>query len=86
MRIPGWRRSRRYQLVDADDQKEGYTELLAIHDLETTNGIGGPEHGVAKSRPWRTRILELVESRDNKLFEFFHEFQASDYRTPPSQV
>ena len=66
--------------------KEGHTELLAIHDFESVNGIGGPEHESAKSRPWRTRVLDLVESRDNKLFEFFHEFKVSDYQSPPGQV
>ncbi len=85
-KIPGWRRSRRFQLVEADGMKEGYTELLAIHDYDADNGIGGPEHEFAKSRPWRTKMVGLVESRNNKLFEFFHEFKASDYRNPPGQV
>ena len=66
--------------------KEGYTELLAVHEFDKDNGIGGAEHELAKSRPWRMRIIDLVESRDNKLFEFFHEFKASDFRPPPGQI
>lgn len=81
-KIPGWRRSRRFQLIEGDNQKKGYTELLAVHDFEKENGIDGPEHEFAKSRPWRNRILGLVERRDNKRFEFYHEFEAEDYRKP----
>ena len=63
--------------------KEGHTELLAVHDFDQENGVDGPEHEFAKSRPWRMRVMDLVEGRDNRRFEFFHEFHASDYRGPP---
>lgn len=81
--MPGWRRTRRFQLVQGDQQRQGYTELLAVHDFDRNNGLDGPEHELAKSKPWRQRIVELVESRENKRFEFFHEFDARDYRKPP---
>lgn len=81
-RIPGWRRTRRFELVEADDQKTGYTELLAVHDFDETNGLDGAEHISAKLKPWRNRIMAQVESRVNRRFEFFHEFKALDYREP----
>jgi hypothetical protein len=70
--------------VEADDQREGYTELLAVHDFEKDNGLNGLEHEYAKSRPWRNELLKLVEKRDSKRFELFHEFGATDYRRPPA--
>lgn len=63
--------------------KEDLVELLAIHDFDKQNGLDGPEHEFAKSRPWRTRILNLVQSRVNRRYELFHEFHAADYRKPP---
>lgn len=86
MQIPGWLRSRRFQLVDSDDQKPGYTELLAVHEYAKENGLDGKEHELAKSKPWRNRILALVESRKNQRYEFLHEFNAGNYKKPSELV
>jgi hypothetical protein len=69
-------------LVESSDHREGFEELLAVHDFDASNGLGGPEHEQAKSAPWRRRILEIVERRDNRIFDFTHSFDATDYRTP----
>ena len=83
-KIPGWRRTRRFELVDGDGPAEGHTELLAVHDFETENGLDGPEHQLAKSRQWRLHVVDhLVKTRKHVRFEFFHEFEAADYRRPP---
>jgi len=81
--IPGWRRSRRFQLIESTDQRDGYVELLAVHDFDKINGLGGAEHERAKSAPWRAKILQLIDSWDNKVFDFVHEFEASHYCEPP---
>lgn len=81
-KIPGWRRSRRFQLVESTSRRDGFEELLAVHDFDSHNGLGGPEHQEAKSTPWRTRILKLVERRDNTVFELIHSFDARDYHKP----
>ena len=47
--------------VEAHDLREGYIELLVVHSFEEAKGPDGPGHGPAKSRPWGSRILELVE-------------------------
>jgi len=62
---------------------DGCVELLAVHDFDKINGLGGPEHEQAKAAPWRTKILQIAESWDNKVFDFFHEFKASHYCEPP---
>lgn len=81
-RIPGWRSTRRYRLVKESDQQDGYTELLAVHDFGAVNGLDGPEHMHAKTRPWRNSIISRIASRNNTRFDFLHEFKASDYSPP----
>ena len=84
--IPGWLRSRRFQLVHGSDQRPGHTELLAVHEYAAENGLDGPEHELAKSKPWRNRVLGLVASRKNQRYEFVHEVMASDYKKPAKAV
>lgn len=62
--------------------KDGYTELIAVHDFDKTNGLDGPEHVHGKSKPWRNQIVAKVESRVNRRFELYHEFKASDFVHP----
>ena len=83
MKIPGWLRTRRFRLVEGDGQKSGCTELLAVHEFEENNGLDGEEHMFAKSRPWRNKVVALVESRKNQRYALFHEFSANDYKKPP---
>lgn len=81
--IPGWIRSRRFRLASGDGVQKGVKDLLAIHEFEKDNGLGGPEHQYAKSRSWRLRIVnEVIEGKDNKTFDFSHEFKAQDYQAP----
>jgi len=55
-------------LVESTDQMPGYIELLAVHDFDLKNGLEGPEHQQARSKPWRSRILQMVERRDSKVW------------------
>lgn len=80
--IPGWQRSRRFQLIDSTDLKPGHTELLAVHEFGAVNGLDGPEHELAKLKPWRNRILTLVVSRKNQRYEFVREVRAGDIQKP----
>jgi pimeloyl-ACP methyl ester carboxylesterase len=58
-------------------------ELLALHEFESDNGLDGPEHQYAKLRPWRLKIVnEVIEGKDNKVFDFSHAFRAQDYQKP----
>jgi hypothetical protein len=83
-KIPGWRRTRRYRRMGGAGQREGHdvVELLAVHEFEMSNGLDGPEHVFARNRPWRNSIMSQVESRENKRWNFLHEFKADDYRRP----
>jgi hypothetical protein len=80
--IPGWRRTRRFQLFADDNEGDELIEFLAIHDFDEQNGLDGPEHAIARSKPWRNSVMSLVHSRQNRRFQFVWEFRASDYRAP----
>jgi pimeloyl-ACP methyl ester carboxylesterase len=54
-----------------------------LHEFETDKGLDGPEHQYAKSRPWRLKIVnDVIEGKDNKIFDFCHTFKAQDYQEP----
>jgi hypothetical protein len=58
-------------------------ELLAIHEFEEDNGLDGPEHKFAKSRQWQEKIVnEVIEDKENQIFDFAHTFKAQDYQRP----
>jgi hypothetical protein len=80
-RIQGWQRTRRYRMVSDGESTED-VELLAVHEFGEVNGLDGPEHVRARSTPWRNAIMEKVSSRENRRWEFFHEFKAEDYVPP----
>lgn len=77
-KIEGWCATRRYRRA----RDGGRVELLAVHEFDGVNGLDGPEHQRARARPWRERIVGLVESRDSQRFELWREFRAEDYRPP----
>jgi len=57
--------------------------MLAVHEFEHSDGFEGPEHQLAKSRPWRLRIVdEVIEGKDNKIWDLYHAFEAEDYQKP----
>ena len=76
-------RSRRYRCVSGEGRKAGITELLALHEFIKDNGIDGPEHIYAKTRPWRNKVVDkVIEGKDNKIWDFHRAFRAEDYREP----
>ena len=81
-KIPGWLRSRRFRLDWSEDQKDGITELLAVHDFAESNGLGGPEHEHARTTPWRDRVFEKIGSSDRKTFDLKYDLKADDDRVP----
>ena len=53
-------------------------ELLALHEFESDNGLDGPEHQYAKSRPWQLKIVsEVIEGEDNKDIRLFPYLQST---------
>ena len=75
-KVSGWRRSRRYRLLDMDTH-EPLNLFLAVHDYATDNGLGGsPEIQHARSTPWRAKIFSLLGSHTQRMLELLYHFGA----------
>jgi pimeloyl-ACP methyl ester carboxylesterase len=86
-KIPGWLRTRRFQLVVGGLKglpPAGQVECLAVHDYEEKNGQGGPEHKAAQDTPWRTKIMEKVLAKERR--EWKHYLTFDKLEEPPSSV
>ena len=55
-KVPGWRRSVRYELVEAYGTKGGVTPFVALHFYDEINGLGGPEWQASVGTEWTARI------------------------------
>lgn len=59
-KIPGYRKSERYVLGPATPltQGENPPRFLAIHELESLDGLAGPEIQAANETEWTVRMLK----------------------------
>lgn len=72
MKIPGWRRSRRFITSSIDD---GTTEFLALHEFAPSNGLSGEEAKRAISTPWAQEVnTSVVKEREQRLYELYYIF------------
>jgi hypothetical protein len=62
-RIPGWRRTRRYRLVDADAPR-----FLAMHEISGTEALESPDYRAATHTPWRDTVMRLATDHERRLF------------------
>ncbi|KAJ7712990.1 hypothetical protein B0H16DRAFT_1623121 [Mycena metata] len=75
-RIPGWKRGRRYRLVDAQQIVNGQelapTKLppkyLAIHELDNGNFEQSAEMGEARGTEWAQRVIKGAIRREVRTF------------------
>jgi len=80
-KIRGWKRTTRWIRIAADgsawttdeveneDENENEIELLALHEFEAENGLGGPEHLASKSTEWRDRAWRVVRGTRRRVLE-----------------
>jgi hypothetical protein len=54
-KVPGWLRTRRFKSSSASRGSD--VMYLALHEYNTTCGLGGPEHRAAMSTSWRNDIM-----------------------------
>jgi len=69
MRVPGWRRVRRFEQVEGT-----YTSFLALHEIESPGVFGTDEFKAAVGTPWRDRVLGYVTRRERLVFELLRAF------------
>lgn len=62
-RLPGWRRTRRYRLLDGDGPA-----LLAFHEIADVGLFDTPEYREATSTPARAAVMSRVTRRERRVF------------------
>lgn len=69
MKVPGWRRIRRYELVTGNGPS-----FLAVHDLDSPAVLDHPLHRSAIETPWRTRVAAARVEYQRSLFQLRSRF------------
>jgi len=69
MKVPGWRRIRRYELVEGDA-----LPFMALHELETLDVFNHEAHTASISTPWRYRVAEYITARERCVFQLLRAF------------
>lgn len=80
MKVPGWRRTRRFETSYLDLQANGslQKEFLALHEYAPRNGLGGEEFKAATSTEWCARIYrDVVKDRKRRVYELYYTFGAA---------
>lgn len=76
-KIPGWRRSRLYRLVDTDSYAP-VNRFLGLHEFARVIGIdASPEQQHASSTPWTAKIVSLLSSITQRTLEPYYTFGAA---------
>jgi hypothetical protein len=67
MAVPGWRRIRRFRLVDGSGP-----DYLALHEISGMSVFSDDAYRAAVSTPWRNRIVANAIARDRRVFGLLH--------------
>lgn len=75
MKVPGWRRSRRFVTSSTLNPTAEETEYLALHEYAPQNGLGGPEFKVATSTEMTKQIYAtVVAGRKRRVYSWYYTF------------
>jgi hypothetical protein len=66
LKVPGWRRIRRFRLVRAMDAPG--PEFLSVHELAGPEVLEDPGYRAAISTPWRDRVVASALRRERRVF------------------
>jgi len=66
LRVPGWRRIRRFRLVRAMDAPG--PDFLSVHELAGPEVLADPGYREAISTPWRDRVVAAALRRERRVF------------------
>jgi hypothetical protein len=67
LRVPGWRRIRRFRLIRALDGSEPGS-FLSVHELAGPEVLEDPGYRAAVSTPWRDRVVASALRRERRVF------------------
>jgi hypothetical protein len=69
LKVPGWRRIRRFRLTRALDRPgPGAPEFLSVHELAGPEVLEDPGFLAAVSTPWRDRVVASALRRERRVF------------------
>jgi hypothetical protein len=67
LKVPGWRRIRRFRLTRALDGPEPGS-FLSVHELAGPEVLEDPGYRAAVSTPWRDRVVASALRRERRVF------------------
>ncbi|KIW77578.1 hypothetical protein Z517_10024 [Fonsecaea pedrosoi CBS 271.37] len=74
-RVPGYRRSQRYQLVSSDDVNlSAVPRFMAVHEFESLDALDGPELREADASPNTHRVIGNAKGVSVRGFKFVKGF------------
>lgn len=79
-KVPGWRRTRRFETsyLDLESGHKSEKELLALHEYAPQNGLGGPEFKAATTTKWCDKIYkDVVKDRKRRVYDLYYTFGAA---------
>ncbi|XPS68809.1 hypothetical protein M3J09_001090 [Ascochyta lentis] len=79
-KVPGWRRTRRFETSYLDLQANSslQKEFLALHEYAPQNGLGGPEFQKATTTEWCDKIYkDVVKDRKRRTYDLYYTFGAA---------
>ena len=69
LKVPGWRRIRRFRLTRAlDAPGPGGPAFLSVHELADPEVLEDPGFLAAISTPWRDRVVASALRRERRVF------------------
>ncbi|KAJ4374791.1 hypothetical protein N0V83_001867 [Neocucurbitaria cava] len=79
-KVPGWRRTRRFETsyLDLESGHKTEKEYLALHEYAPQNGLGGPEFKTATTTEWCDKIYkDVVKGRNRRVYDLYYTFGAA---------
>ncbi|TDB83942.1 hypothetical protein E1264_26520 [Actinomadura sp. KC216] len=70
--LPGWRRTRRYVLVDGNAPR-----FLSLHEIDDPGVFETAAYRAATSTPWRAEIMRTVTAEERRAFAYHGTFRTS---------
>jgi hypothetical protein len=70
LKVPGWRRARRYELTEGSGPK-----YLSLHEVDSEAAFDDPGYATATTTPWRNRIVGAAIGREKRVFGLHKSFR-----------
>jgi hypothetical protein len=69
--LPGWRRTRRFALVDGQAPR-----FLALHEIDDPGVFSTDAYRAATNTPWRTKVMSTLTAEERRTFAYHNTVHA----------